>query len=106
MKKLALNMMAMTVLCGLAFLASVKVTFSQEQVKCLPTPELVDQLNDEYGETMKTVGLTHEGESMVVQFANTQTGTWTIAVLGKSNNACVVAVGENWQSFSEEDEPT
>lgn len=66
------------------------------QQQCAPYESVVAQLADDYQEQLRTLGLV-DNDAVVVQFANEETGTWTILVVSPQGVACLIASGESWQ---------
>ena len=62
---------------------------------CATYEQVVERLASGYGESPRTIGL-GSNNTTVVQFANEQTGTWTIVVVNPDNIACLIAAGETW----------
>lgn len=77
-------------------LATVAIPATAQQQQCAPYESVVTQLADGYQEQLRTLGLAANG-AVVVQFANEETGTWTILVVSPQGIACLIASGENWQ---------
>lgn len=67
-----------------------------QQPTCAPFQEAQEHLAREYGEQVMFVGLGQSGALMVV-FLNAETGTWTAAVIGPDQMACMIADGEAGQ---------
>ena len=62
---------------------------------CADYSTVVQRLLSGYGESPRTVGM-GANNNTVVQFANEETGSWTIVVVDANLVACLVAAGEAW----------
>lgn len=82
---------------ALAFAGGVAALASdaQAQTPCAPRDQVIAQLEDEYGETRRGVGLQNRG-AVVEVYASDATGTWSILVTRPDGVACLVAAGEAW----------
>ena len=49
-----------------------------------------------YGEERQSLGLTHDGASIVETWGNTDSGTWTVIVASPQGVSCVVAHGDGF----------
>jgi len=76
-------------------LALCVATPSLSQTVCDDYAQFSAFLQERYQEEVRTIGLF--GNHAVVQFANEDTGSWTIMVVSPDGTACIVAVGEAWQ---------
>ena len=68
------------------------------EVLCGNRAAMVERLVNQYGELQMSLGLTEDGSRMIETWANCATKTWTVLKTYPSGKACVMAVGENWQS--------
>ena len=64
---------------------------------CAPIDAVNERLADQYGETLQTLATAQSGQTIVSQYANPETGTWTLLLVSPEGVACLVASGENWQ---------
>lgn len=74
---------------------SLPVTASAQMV-CGDRGEVIKQLERDYGETRKAVGL-QQGRGVVEIYASKNTGSWTILVTDTRGKSCIMAVGEAFQ---------
>ena len=77
------------------------------QTNCAPRSVVVERLLTGYGEQPRTIAL-GANNTIVEQFANEETGSWTIIVTNTAGITCLVAAGEAWQLIDPEPtgEPT
>ena len=75
-------------------------TLANAETECAPLVQITDVLTERFGEVPRTVAL--GGGSVVTQYANEETGTWTLLVISPSGIACVVASGESWSAIDPE----
>jgi hypothetical protein len=66
------------------------------QSNCAPLDAVNERLMEGYGEQLRTMGLSENGQTVVSQYVNEETGTWTIVVIQPSGIACLVASGQDW----------
>ena len=67
------------------------------QQNCAPINSVEQQLMSRFGESVRTTALANNG-ALVVQFANEETGTWTMLVVSADGVACALASGVAWRS--------
>lgn len=91
-----------------AAIAALLATPVAAQQNCAPYEIVDERLQSQYGEQVRTAGIGDNGQSVVLQYANEETGTWTIVVLNPVGMACLVASGEAWElrEVESNDEPT
>jgi len=78
------------------FLAAVS---SQAQaVTCEKRDVLVRLLEEQYQEFSVETGLAN-GNRLIELFASAQGETWTLVAIDPHGMACVIAVGNNWQTI-------
>ena len=65
---------------------------------CAPRADVIERLEERYGETVQGVGLARQGAVEI--FANTETGSWTITLTHPSGITCLVAAGRNYENVS------
>jgi len=82
-------------------LLSATVANAQSQ-NCAPFEMIDERLQSRYGEQVRTVGIANGGQSIVMQYANEESGTWTMIVRNANGIACMVASGEGWQLLEAE----
>lgn len=88
----------MKALLAAAFLAAffVSAASAQQQPPCFPTEQVGPMLEEQYGETLQSYGLGHNGQLFLL-FGNEETGTWTLFGAVPSGKACILATGENYR---------
>jgi len=84
---------------GIVLLTATPVVAQQN---CGDASAIHSRLMEQYHEAPRTMGMANG--SAIVQYANEETGTWTILVLNPNGIACLVASGDSWQSM--EAQPT
>lgn len=73
---------------------------AQSAQNCAPRAIVVDRLNERYGESRQSVGLTHSN-TMIEVFASTDTGSWTITATQANGMTCLVASGQSFEAIQE-----
>lgn len=74
------------------------------QVNCGPRAEIVGELQARFGEQQIGIGIPPNAAAEV--WANPETGTWTwLLSLPRTGQACVVAVGQDWETLEPEPAP-
>lgn len=74
-----------------AISSSVSMAQAQEELVCMPTPELEAALIDWYGET-----LVSQENSFTYVWASGVGGTWTLVTYEPDGTSCTLAHGQNW----------
>ncbi len=64
--------------------------------QCTSRANMVQQLNERYGESSQSIGLTPSGETLEL-FADPETGTWTILLSFADGTSCMMAAGTDYQ---------
>jgi hypothetical protein len=82
---------------ALALFLSLIPAFAQEQ-QCGPRSQVINHLNENYGEVPINVGVVNEAVVMET-YANLETGTWTILASRTDGLTCFIASG---QSFTQD----
>lgn len=72
-----------------------------QQAQCAERQQVVEALQDRYGETRRSLGLGREN-AIVEVFASDETGTWTILFTRPDGIACLVASGEFYEVVNED----
>jgi len=67
---------------------------------CGPRDSVVDRLAEGFGETRQSIGLGANNQ-IVEQFANEETGSWTITVTMPNGITCLVASGQSFERLAE-----
>ena len=73
--------------------------------ECMSFEETKKNLFDGHGESITSVGVQQDGETMFTIFSNPKTGTWTAVLVSSTGVACGVANGANWQVISPAGKP-
>ncbi len=69
-----------------------------QQPACTERGDVVTHLATKYSESPVAIGLANNGG--VIEVLSTDTGTsWTIIITMPSGTACMIAAGENWETF-------
>lgn len=68
------------------------------QSNCAPRQHMVTTLNDNYGETRQSMGLTANNRMMEL-YASSDTGSWTITVTLPNGMSCLVASGHAFDTI-------
>lgn len=82
----------------LLFLSGYTASASAQTV-CGDRADIVNRLSDGYEEQQTSAGIARNG-SLVEVFSSPQ-GSWTIIFTVPGGQTCLMAVGENWQTFKE-----
>lgn len=88
----------MTRLLLAAAIALAASSASAQQMRCGNRDSMVEHLARKYGETPRSIGF-QQGRGLVEQFANAETGTWTILVTTPQGMSCLMAAGSNWRAI-------
>lgn len=94
--------LAAAALCALAVLMMSSPVVAQVQVQqppCMPLPQFLQVLADEYGERPVRRGYVHPGLAVMV-LANADSGSWTILRVTPDGTACGVFAGQMWQEIA------
>ena len=65
---------------------------------CAPRDALAKALTSQLGETRVAAGLARSGKQLMEIFARPDGASWTMIVTKANGVACVVTVGQAWQS--------
>lgn len=81
-----------------AALTLIATQVGAQGVPCGAKDEAIKHLYTERGETLQSGGLVTipNGNSMMLIFANEETGTWTLTTLGADGVMCFAVRGENY----------
>jgi hypothetical protein len=79
----------------LALLLMATPALAQPQANCAERAKVVKKLADQFGETLKSVGL-RDGEFVEI-YSSDETGTWTIITSRPDGTACLLAAGQLWE---------
>lgn len=66
---------------------------------CMPLTALDQALADKHSERPAVSGIVLGGSARLVLWANTDTGTWTAAVVQPDGSACLVTAGNGWETL-------
>lgn len=67
---------------------------------CAKRAEMVTKLNERFGESRQSVGLTPGGQALEL-FAHPETGTWTILLTLPNGTSCMMASGYAYQAIKD-----
>lgn len=86
-------------------LSLVGMVFTMDAAHATPTncakrASLIAQLNERYGESRQSTGLTPNGH-VIETYAHPETGTWTILLTLPNGTSCMVASGKAYQYLNE-----
>ena len=91
--KFLLGSVILLVLC-----ADATRAVAQPQVVCSTHDEIVNLLKVTFAETPVSAALTDNGQMLEV-FASDK-GSWTMVITVPGGPSCMMATGQNWQTFS------
>ncbi|WP_274423279.1 hypothetical protein [Chelativorans sp. YIM 93263] len=77
---------------GVLFIGAQQAT--SENNVCAPREDLVAQLDAQFAERQKAVGLL--GEQAVMEVYASDQGSWTILSTDTDGTSCIIAAGEGW----------
>ena len=75
-------------------------TASANPANCAKRTVMVEKLNERFGESRQSVGLTPGGQAIEV-FAHPGTGTWTILLTLPNGTSCMMASGHAYQAIND-----
>jgi len=90
-----------TMSLGLAAALFTTTHAQAEPANCAARGQIVDRLEQGYGETRQSIGLGQDN-SLVEIFASAETGTWSILVTMTNGLSCLVASGESFEVMQEQ----
>ncbi len=67
---------------------------------CTARAVMVEKLNERFGESRQSVGLTPGGQA-IEMFAHPETGTWTILLTSPNGTSCMMASGHAYEALNE-----
>lgn len=67
---------------------------TSENSVCAPRDDVVAQLNTQFNENQKALGLL--GEQAVLEVYASEQGSWTILTTDINGTSCIIAAGEGW----------
>lgn len=71
---------------------------------CAPREDMMETLQDGYGETRQSAGLMR-GVHFIEVLANIETGTWTILQTDLMGVSCIAAAGDNFERIDADPAP-
>lgn len=82
----------------------VGITFAMDAASanpanCAKRPVMVEKLNERFGESPQSTGLTPGGQIIEV-FAHPGTGTWTILLTLPDGTSCMMASGQAYERLN------
>ncbi|SDX13711.1 hypothetical protein SAMN05444358_103130 [Ruegeria halocynthiae] len=83
---------------GLMVLAAQQLYAQPRQ--CAPRDDLIQQLEERYGETRRGIGIARQGAVMEL-FASANTGSWTITITLPDGMTCLVASGQAFEALAD-----
>jgi hypothetical protein len=93
--------LAVAALCALATVMMSPMVQAQmpAQPPCMPLPDFLRVLADEYGERPVRRGYVHPGLAVMV-LSNAESVPWTILRVTPDGTACGVFAGQMWQEIA------
>ena len=73
--------------------------FGQQTMICGQREQIIAQLHSRFGEERRSMGLAGRNRILEV-YASEQTGSWTITIIGVDGITCLLASGQNYESFA------
>ena len=74
-----------------------------QTLRCLPRDALVEKLQDDYDEALTGGGLQSPRQILEV-WSSDKTGTFTVFFTRANGVSCIVATGQNWNSYQVSDD--
>lgn len=72
---------------------------AQQPMICGQRDQIIARLQASFGEERRAMGLA--GHNRIIEvFASDETGSWTITITGLDGITCLVAAGQNYESFA------
>ncbi|MEB3421902.1 hypothetical protein ACFSDD_09115 [Salipiger marinus] len=78
------------------FALTAAAALAQQTVTCAAQDQVIDQLDDLYGERLRATGLA--GPTGLMQLFSAETGTWTILLVTPEGMACLLASGTDFEA--------
>ncbi len=85
---------------GIVGITFVIDTASANPANCAKRAVMVEKLNERFGESRQSVGLTPGGQAIEV-FAHPGTGTWTILLTLPNGTSCMMASGHAFEPIND-----
>ena len=86
----------MIALIGVSFTALLAAPASAQSI-CGKRDEIVSRLESGYQEHNSAMGMSTNGG--LVELYTSEKGTWTLMLSQPNGVSCLIAAGENWESF-------
>lgn len=86
-----------TIARALALAAFAAPFAAAAQQNCGPTDQVAEFLATQHGESVVGAGIADDNMSLVMTWANPESGSWTITVTVPSGATCLVASGTDWE---------
>jgi len=97
-------MRTLAFLFGLFFATCAFAQSPIGEVFCDERSSLIEKLKVSYGAERQGRG-TRGPDALVEVWMNRSTGDWTLVQSYANGNACVVAMGENWETIAQPSDP-
>lgn len=91
----------MTAVAAVAFVGFSATALTAQSRNCNEHALIVERLASVYGESRRTIALSSDG-TVVENFANLETGSWTVVVTQAGGPSCLAVSGEAFQLLNEE----
>ena len=87
----------MIALIGVSFTALLAAPATSAENICGKRDEIVSRLESGYQEYNSAMGMSTNGG--LVELYTSENGTWTLMLSQPNGVSCLIAAGENWESF-------
>jgi hypothetical protein len=87
----------MIALIGVSFTALLAAPASSAENICGKRDDIVSRLESGYQEYNSAMGMSTNGG--LVELYTSENGTWTLMLSQPNGVSCLIAAGENWESF-------
>jgi len=87
----------MIALIGVSFTALLAAPASSAENICGKRDDIVSRLESGYQEFNSAMGMSTNGG--LVELYTSENGTWTLMLSQPNGVSCLIAAGENWESF-------
>jgi len=88
----------MFALIGVSFAALLASPASSEENVCGKRDDIVSRLENGYQEFNSAMGMSTNGG--LVELYTSDNGTWTLMLTQPDGVSCLIAAGQNWESFN------
>ena len=79
---------------------AAQAAHSQNNANCGARAQVIERLQQKYGETRRSVGLA-ANNGVVETYASTDSGSWTIVITLPNGMTCLVAAGEAFEAVED-----